>query len=219
MPPGRPDSSAQRHVARQILDQDRKPQSEEKKTSAPPTSMYYEKKEYQSRAETNRPAPLRTPSEDTSKASSGYSYEKAGPNSFAQSVYSAVTIAPSTTRPPTTNGHTKSSSAGSASHSYNYANGASTNNGSRALSTLPNPPLTPVLPSPSGTEVSLSSFPMPQAPEFRGRIPAVENDRPQTARMHSTKSSVASIASVYSIPHHMVPSRDSSRRDTFDKEV
>lgn len=219
MSPGRPDSSAQRHVARQILDQNRKPRSEAKKTSAPPTSMYYEKKEYQSRAKTNRPAPLRTPSEDTSKASSGYSYEKAGPNSFAQAVYSAVTIAPTTTQPLTTNGHTKSFSAGSASHSYKHANSASTNNGSRGASTLPNPPLTPVLPSPCGTEVSLSSFPMPQPPEFRGRRPAVEHDRPRTARMHSTKSSVASIASVYSIPHHMVPSRSSSRRDTFDQEL
>jgi hypothetical protein len=219
MSPGRPDSSAQRHIARQILDQNRKPQLEERKISAPPTSMYYEKREYQSRAKTNRPTPLRTPSEDTRKASSGYSYEKSGPNSFAQSIHSTVTIAPTTTHPPTTNGHTKFSTAGSASHSYNYANGASTNNGSRAPSTLPNPPLTPVLPSPSGTEVSLSSFPMPQAPEVRGRRPAVENDRPRTARMHSTKSSVASIASVYSIPHHMVPSRSSSRRDTFDEEV
>jgi hypothetical protein len=208
--PGRPDSSTQRHVARQILDQGRKPQSEDKKSSAPPTSMYYEKKEYQSRAKTNRPAPL----EDTTKASSGYTYEKAGPNSFAQSVYSAVTIAP--TSRPSTSGHTKSPSAGSASHSYNYANGSNTN--SRSLSTLPNPPLTPVLPSPAGTEVSLSSFPMPQSPEHRGRRMAGEGERPRTARMHSTKSSVASIASVYSIPHHMVPARDSSRRDAFDEE-
>lgn len=217
MSPGRPDSSTQRHVARQILDQGRKPQSDDSKPSAPPTSMYYEKKEYQSRAKTNRTAPIRTPSEDTSKASSGYSYEKPDPNSFAQSIYSAVTVAPTTK--PGTNGHTKSSSAGSANHSYNYANAnASGSSNSRAPSTLPNPPLTPVLPSPSGTEVSLSSFPMPQSPEHRGRRPAGDSERPRTARMHSTKSSVASIASVYSIPHHMVPARDSSRRDQFDEE-
>lgn len=214
--PGRPDSSAQRRVARQILDQDRKPHLEEKNSPAPPTSMYYERKEYQSRAKTKRPAPLHTASEDTSRASS-LSYEKAGPNTFSQSVYSAVTIAP--TIPSSTSGHTKFSSAGSGSHSYNYANCSNTNyNGSRAPSTLPNPPLTPILPSPSGTEVSLSSFPMPQSPEHRGRQPAGETERPRPARMHSTKSSVASIASVYSIPHHMVPARDSSRRDTFEEE-
>lgn len=221
MSPGRPDSSAQRHVARQILDQTRKPQLEEKKKSAPPTSMYYEKKDYQNKVKANRPAPIRTPSEDTIKAGSGYGYEKQGPNSFAQSVYSAVTVAPPTTTRPAVNGHTKSSSAGSASHSYNYAVGAGSNGAPRGASTLPNPPLTPVLPSPSGTEVSLSSFPMPapQSPEERGRNSATEPDRPRTARMHSTKSSVASIASVYSIPHHMVPARDSSRRDQFEEEV
>ena len=159
MSPGRPDSSTQRHVARQILDQTRTPQPEEKKTSHPPTSMYYERKEYQSKAPKNRPTPIRTSSEETTKSISGYT--KQGPNSFASTVYDAVTIAPASTR-PAMNSHTKSSSAGSASHSYNYAKGTGIMNGNWAASTFPNPPLTPVLPSPSGTEVSLSSFPMRQ---------------------------------------------------------
>jgi hypothetical protein len=215
MSPGRPDSSALRHVARQILDQNRPPQAEGKQAPNAPTSMYYEKKDYQSKAKTNRPAPIRTPSEDTPKSVSGYN--KQGTNSFASSVYSAVTVAP-------TNGHIKSSSAGSASHSYNYTNNANGFNAARS-SNLPNPPLTPVLPSPSGTEVSLSAFPMPitapQSPEQiqRGRMSTAEPERARAARKHSAKSSVASIASVYSIPHHMVPARDSSRRDQFDEEV
>ena len=213
MSPGRPDSSTQRHVARQILDQTRKPQPAEKKTSTPPTSMYYEKKEYDRKVKPNRPAPLRAQSEDAMKAGNGYSYEKAGPNTFAQTVYSAVTITLPNTRALTAP-YAKSPSAGSASHSFNYSNSATANDRSRAHSTLPNPPLTPVLPSPAPTEVSLSSFPMPQSPENRGRRRAADPERPRTARMQSTKSSVASIASVYSIPHHMVPARDSSRRDS-----
>ena len=218
MSPGRPDSSAQRHVARQILDQNRKLQPAENKASTPPMSMFYEKKDYERKVKLNRPAPLRAQSQDAMKAGNGYSYEKAGPNTFAQSVYSAVTIAHSNKRPSTAP-YAKSPSAGSASHSFNYSNNASTNDKSRAPYTLPNPPLTPVLPSPAPTEVSLSSFPMPQSPENRGRRRAADPDRPRTARMQSTKSSVASIASVYSIPHNMVPARDSSRRDTFHEEA
>jgi hypothetical protein len=215
MSPGRPDSSAQRHVARQILDQNRPSQAEGKHAPNAPTSMYYEKKDYQSKAKTNRPAPIRTPSEDSLKSAGGYT--KQGTNSFASSVYPAVTVAPS-------NLHIKSSSAGSASHSYNYANNTNGFNAARS-SNLPNPPLTPVLPSPAGTEVSLSAFPMPttasQSPEQiqRGQMSTAEPERPRTARKHSAKSSVASIASVYSIPHHMVPARDSSRRDQFDEKV
>lgn len=227
MSPGRPDSSTQRHVARQILGQTRPPQrqSAEKTANAAPTSMYYEKKDYQSKAkskaESNRPATVTPPLEDTLKSASGYA--KQGPNSFASSVYSAVTMPPTTTR-ASINGHLKSSGAGSASHSYNFAKTVNNSSAVRSLN-LPNPPLTPFLPSPSGTDVSLSAFPMPtialQSPEQdqRGRRSTIEPDRPSTARKHSAKSSVASIASVYSIPHHMVPARDSSRRDQFEEEV
>ena len=218
--PGRPDSSAQRHIARQILDQTRKVNKEDFKVLNAPTSKYYERKEYQSKARTNRPAPLQTPSEEIT--TSGNIYDDQGPNSFQQSVHSSVTV-PSTDTRPLANGYSKFSSAGSASHSYNYANSFGTNGNTRAPPNLSNPPLTPVLPSPSGTEVSgtevsLSSFPMPRSPEQRGRKLVSEPERPRASRMNSQKSSVSTLASVYSIPHHMVPARDSSRRDHFEDD-
>ena len=237
MSPGRPDSSTQRHVAKQILDQTHMVQPEDLGSADAPTSIYHEQMDYQSKKKVNRPTQLRVQSENVVthrhallRAQSEniftmhHGYTKHGPRAFP-SVHSFVTVAPTATaaKPLTlAAGHTKTSSAGSASHSYNYANSNATNSSSNRTPTLPNPPLTPVLPSPSGTEVSetevsLSNFPVPQSPEERGRASDAELERPKTARMHSQKSSASTQASAYSIPHHMVPRRDSSRRDQLDE--